>query len=293
MPTTARGMLNMVWEHPANRGRRGRALVAAAGWQARKRLMRRAIDLRVYDGLRFRAYPDSTQPGRFIYFGGLPDFEEMTFMRRYLRPGDGFIDGGANEGVFTLLAAQLVGAGGEVHAFEAAPVFIARLRENVKRNRLTQVTIHPEAIGDQGGEVTFVLRGTGSRIQTATDEGKTVRARVVTLDEALPKRRWAMGKLDLEGAEPLALAGAHALAEEAEPAVWMLELVDKMLARFGSSEARVREWLGDYGYDTVLYEPHGNRLVPAPTPLWPLADLMAVHRDRAEEVASRLARTEA
>jgi len=47
-----------------------------------------------YGDLKFRAYPDSTEPGRLLYFGGLPDYDEMWFMRRYLRPGDSVIDGG-------------------------------------------------------------------------------------------------------------------------------------------------------------------------------------------------------
>ena len=93
----------------------------------------RPLDLSVYGSMSFRAYRNSTQPGRFIYFGGLPDYEEMTFMKRFLRPGDGFIDGGANEGMFTLLAAQLVGPSGAVHAFEAVPEFAKLLAGKHRR----------------------------------------------------------------------------------------------------------------------------------------------------------------
>lgn len=63
----------------------------AALWQAYKRTIARPFDLRVYGQLRLRAYPDSHEPGRFIYYVGLPEFEEMTFMQRYLRPGDGSV----------------------------------------------------------------------------------------------------------------------------------------------------------------------------------------------------------
>lgn len=288
MPTTARGIVKELLGHPANRGRRVRALAAMAKWQVRKRLVKQPGELQVYAGMRFQAYPDSTQVGRFVYFGGLPDYEEMMFMRRYLRPGDGFIDGGANEGMFTLLAAQLVGGAGEVHAFEAIPTYVSRLNENVTLNALSQVTVHEAAIGDRAGEVVFALRGTGSRIHTVEDDAHTVTVRMVRLDDELPAHAWAMGKLDLEGAEPLALAGAELLTEAAQPAVWMLELVDHMLDRFGSSVSDVRMWLTEHGYDTVLYEPITNRLVPAPDPLWPLADLLAVHRDRRSEVEERL-----
>lgn len=291
MPTTVRGMIKMIWDHPANQGRRGRALVDMALWQAWKRTVGRPFHLTIYDDMRFRAHPDSSQSGRLIYFGRIPDYDEMTFMRRYLRLGDGFIDGGANEGIYTLLAGKLVGASGEVQAFEAVPTYVDRLRENVRTNGLTCVTVHPHAVGAERGQVPFVVRGAGSRIQTADDHGpavKTVEVSVVRLDDVLPDRSWAMGKLDVEGAEHRALAGAEDLIRCAEPAVWMLELVNHFLARFDSSVNEVREWLADHRYDLVCYEPGANRLVPAPDPLPILPNAFAVSRDRRDEVTARL-----
>jgi FkbM family methyltransferase len=290
MPTTVRGMTKLIWDHPANRGRRGRAFVDMALWQAWKRTVRRPFALTVYGDMKFRAYADSSQPGRFLYFGGIPDYAEMTFMRRYLRPGDGFVDGGANEGMFTLLAGKLVGPSGEVRAF-AVPAYVDRLRENVRANGLTWVTVHPDALGAEPGTTPFVVRGAGSRIQTADDHGASaeiIDVRVVRLDDVLPQRFWAMGKLDVEGAEQRVLAGAETLLRRAEPAVWMLELVDRFLTRFGSSATRAREWLGDHGYDLACYDPGAHRLEPAPDPLTVLPNVLAVSRERWDEVAARL-----
>ncbi|MEV4330798.1 FkbM family methyltransferase [Streptomyces sp. NPDC049597] len=279
-------MLRLIWNHPANRGRRPRAYARMALWQAHKRLVGRPFDLKVYDGMRFRTHPDSTQVGRLLYFGGLPDFEAMTFMKRYLRPGDGFIDGGANEGIFTLLAAKVVADMGEVHAFEAHPVYVQRLRENVENNRLSSVSVHELAVGESPGTLPFVLRGTGSRIRTPEDVGEVVSARVVRLDETLPDRSWAMGKLDIEGAEHCALRGAEKLLSRADPPVWFLELVDPFLARFGSSVHEVRHWLGDHGYELMHYEPWLDRFVPGPGTRGP--DVFAVSRERLPEVEARL-----
>lgn len=284
-------MVKMAWEHPANRGRRAQALASMAGWQIWKRLVGRPLDLSVYGNMSFRAYRNSTQPGRFIYFGGLPDYEEMTFMKRFLRPGDGFIDGGANEGMFTLLAAQLVGPSGAVHAFEAVPEFANRLRENVDANSLECVTVHNMAIGSEPGRVSFVLRGEGSRIQTTADQDTSMKVRLGRLDDTLPERTFAMGKLDVEGSEQHALTGAAQLIARGQPAVWMLELVDKFLHRFGSSVRQTREWLNDNGYDMVLYDPDSNKLVPAPDPFRPAPDVLAVSRQRRHEVEARLAGT--
>ncbi|MGW0828114.1 FkbM family methyltransferase [Streptomyces sp. NPDC002845] len=289
MPTTIHGMVQMAWEHPANRGRRARALASMAGWQAWKRLVRRPRDLSVYGGMSFRAYRDSTQPGRFLYFGGLPDYEEMTFMKRYLRPGDGFIDGGANEGMFSLLAAQLVGPSGAVHAFEAVPTYVQRLRHNVCANSLGWVTVHEMAIGAGPGSVRFIVNGSGSRVRTEADPpGVGVQVGLGRLDDVLPEHAYAMGKLDVEGTEHLALSGASQLIARGEPAVWMLELVDKFLHRFGSSSREVRQWLEDHGYDVVLYDPARNRLVPAPESPSEGPDVLAVHRRYRQMVQARL-----
>ena len=291
MPTTVRGMIKMIWDHPANRRRRGRALVDMALWQAWKRTVRRPFRLTVYGDMRFLAYSDSSQPGRYIYFGGLPDYDEMTFMRRYLRAGDGFIDGGANEGVYALLAGKLVGPAGDVHAFEAVPAYVRRLRDNVRANGLSWVTVHPDAVGAEPGTTAFVVRGAGSRMRTDDDHGPevtTVDVSVVRLDEVLPDRSWAMGKLDVEGAEHLALIGAEKLIASGRPAVWLLELVDHFLVRFGSSVRQVRDWLGEHGYDLVCYDSAANRLIPAPDPLPASPNVFAVARDRMDEVAARL-----
>ncbi|MGW7355812.1 FkbM family methyltransferase [Streptomyces sp. NPDC054802] len=279
-------MLRLIWNHPANQGHRPRAYARMALWQAHKRLVGKPFDLKVYDGMRFRAYPDSTQVGRLLYFGGLPDFEAMTFMKRYLRPGDGFIDGGANEGIFTLLAAELVSHEGEVHAFEAHPLYVKRLRQNLKRNRLSSVSVQELAVGETPGTLPFVLRGTGSRIRTPEDVGDVVSARVVRLDEALPDRSWAMGKLDIEGTEHCALRGAEKMLSRANPPVWFLELVDPFLQRFGSSVHEVRQWLGDHGYDFMHYQPRLAQFVPGRAASGP--DIFAVSRERLAEVEARL-----
>lgn len=154
---------------------------------------------------------------------------------------------------------------------------------------LKQVTVHDAALGDHIGDISFVVRGTGSRILTEGDEGAVESVRLTTLDAVLPAGDWAMAKLDVEGAEELVLRGAEGLLRDNPTPVWMIEVIDRSLRRFGSSEAQLREWLGDHGYETVLYDPTSNRFTAAPDPIWPLADLMAVHRGRRDEVLARLA----
>ena len=120
-----------------------------AAWQAYKRTIRRPLQVRAYRGtIRIRAYPDSAEAGRFIYFNGVPDHVEATLMSRVLRHGDGFVDGGAHIGTYALLAASLVGSDGHVDCFEGAPTALARLCENIALNGFGNVTVHAAALSD-------------------------------------------------------------------------------------------------------------------------------------------------
>jgi FkbM family methyltransferase len=293
MPTTPPILLRLIWAHPANRNNRIGAVGKAALWQAYKRTVRRPFDLSIYGGLRLRAYPDSHEPGRLIYYGGLPDYDEMTFMRRYLRAGDRFIDGGANEGVYTLLAAALVGPAGRVDAFEPAPLEVRRLRENVARNGLMQVQVHEAALADVVGEADFTIeRKSSNRLRRSDDEHAAVKTiPVTTIDAALPID-YEMAKLDLEGAEALALRGAKHHLALGSPPVLLLELVDRFVRRFGSSAAELAEWLEQWGYELATYDAITNRLTIGGRRLaGSQTNVFAVVRRKMPFIASRLAST--
>lgn len=92
------------------------------------------------------------------------------------------------------------------------------------------------------------------------DNADTVTVRVVRLVDALPAHAWAMGRLNLQEAEPPVPDGAELLTEAWKPAVGIPELVDHTLDRFGCFDSEVRVRLPDHGYDTVLYEPITNDL---------------------------------
>ena len=67
-------------------------------------------------------------------------------MQRFLKPGDHFIDVGANIGYFSLLAAAVVGSAGRVSAFEASPITRQALVRNIALNGLQDhVTVHETA----------------------------------------------------------------------------------------------------------------------------------------------------
>ena len=291
--SVAATLAKLIWDHPANRGRKVRALAGSVAWQCYKRTIARPVDLKVFGDLKFRCYPDSHEASRLIYFSGFPDPTEMVFLKRYLRPGDGAIDAGANVGLYTLYLASLVGPDGHVLAFEPDQVSGDRLRENVAINRLDNVTVRVAAVSDFAGTADFTA---GVDIANCFSDLKEFgegrqQVEVVTLDSEV-HGPYAVCKMDVEGAEPAALRGAERLLTEANPPVWLLELTERTLKRSGSSVEALRQWLLERGYQLWDYDADANALGEwEPRPRRPgfVGDAIAVADRKLEDVRSRLA----
>ncbi len=281
------GIGRFIWFHPANRGRRVRALARTVAWQAYKRATGRHWDLRVF-GMRLRCYPDSTSASLALYCHGYPDYHEMKFMQDYLRPGDGFVDVGANVGVYTLAAASLVRREGRIDALEPDRRAGVRLRENLGLNGLTQVVVHDVAAGARPETVRFLSgRDTMNRIGTARDAAPTVEVACVRLDDLLAGRSYAMGKMDIEGAEPLALQGAQRMLGESNPPVWLLEM-NGLLRDLGFTEEGLAEWLRERGYDLAVYDADARDLKFFVKPWTGRSNVLAISRPSRDFVLERL-----
>lgn len=105
-----------------------------------------------------------------------------------LSTDDAFYDLGANRGLYTCLAGDVI-ENGEVHAFEPNPVAIGDLEQNIQQNNLSsRVTAHQKAVSDCGEEIPFVVRSDsrGNTLQTtAVDErdSETIIVESVSLDD--------------------------------------------------------------------------------------------------------------
>lgn len=202
-------LLGSIWKHPANQNRRIAALARAVHWQISKRLTGKPADID-FHGLALRCFPNSHSASRAIYFRDYPDFNEMRFMRDYLRPGDKFIDVGANVGLYTLLARALVGQSGHVDSFEPMKATFKQLREEIDLNKLENVAIHNLAVSDVTGFVSFNETTDDCTAHVSPDpsaDQSRLSVRAVRLDSHLPDDTYAMMKMDIEGYEPFALRG--------------------------------------------------------------------------------------
>ena len=249
--------------HPANKNSRIRALARSLAWQSYRRVTRKPLKLRVYGGLRIRLYPgDGSSGSNICYFTQFHEYDEMHFLKRYLRPGDGFLDGGANIGIYSLLARSVIGDTGRIDAFEPAPDMIARARENFKLNMLENIHLHDVAIAETCRTTKFrVDLGVGNRELAPAEDGRTVVVRCIALDEYPPDApAYAMAKLDLEGNELVAFRGSQARLARRDPPVWLIEATDSQLARYGHNREEVFDLLEQSGYDLARYDGCLNQL---------------------------------
>jgi FkbM family methyltransferase len=282
-------LANAIWSHPANRGRKGRALLRAFTWQLDKRLRSRPWIV-PFHGLRLICYPDSTSSSAVVYFNGLPDYWEMSFLRAYLRAGDHVLDVGANVGIYTVLAAARVGPRGSVDALEPQEAAAARIEAQASLNGLHNIRVHRYAASGRSETAAFGYSAESAtrHLRRETEaSGDGIQVLTMRLDELEPGKQYALGKMDIEGAEPLALRGAVDRLRHANPPVWLLEMAGYSKL-YGVSTEELIASLADAGFDTAVWDPETRRLRYTKTP-WTLGvqNVLAVARQRAQDVAVR------
>lgn len=184
-----------------------------------------------------------------------------ALFRRYLRPGDVCLDIGANIGYFTLLAASRVGRSGQVHSFEPTPTTFKALQHNVALNGFTQVTLNQLALSNVSGPIQLwvgkdIDSGLVSMRRTTEVLTETIAGQAITLDEYLAKHavgKIRLMKLDIEGAEWLALRGAEQmLATANRPELIAVEMLHSHATAFGLSTTALIDLLAAHQYSLYL-----------------------------------------
>ena len=141
-----------------------------------------------------------------------------NFLKMNLRPGDVFIDAGANIGIYTVMASKLVGPGGKVIAIEMMPDTADRLEHHIYINRLDNVTVIRRALDSVSGQIVeaSVVKGKygqASIVKPSANSSVTViQVETITLDDvACGLNNVRLMKMDLEGAEYASLRGSAKL----------------------------------------------------------------------------------
>jgi FkbM family methyltransferase len=183
---------------------------------------------------------------------------EESFVAQTLRPGDFYVDVGANVGLLALRAATIVGPKGQVIAIEAHPRTFGYLADNIRLNGFEVVRPIHSAVGEERGTLHFTDVRSDDQNHVVPAGGAGFEVSVRPLDELVPPGSIALLKVDVEGFELPVFRGATNVLGRSR--VILFESWDRHAARYGYRVPEVLSLLRSAGFR--IYRLHQKGLSP-------------------------------
>lgn len=245
----------------------------------KKRYPDKPIITRLGKSLKVRIYPHDVI-GKDIYVNRMFEKAECRFITKFLKQRMVFFDIGANLGQYTLLGAQRVGISGQVHSFEPSSRIFGELKFNVELNGLSDICIlNNVAVSDKKGVARLSKYEAGGEVygslgsQDWATNSSIVgyeEVRTITLDSYIKEHNIGhidLIKMDIEGAELLAIRGAHQLFHQPDAPTIVLEMADVNTDGFGYKAIKIWDCLESLGYHMHYFDKCGNISGQAERPL--------------------------
>lgn len=224
------------------------------------------------------------------------DYERETleaFLAR-IHPGDVIWDVGGNLGIYTLLAGMKVGHAGQVVTWDANPHCYKAIVDHVRANGLDGVckVLHCAISDGTVGRVQFWIdrpdnHSPSSRIKQdgrPIDMGEVMEVEAKSMDHWFEQlqRRPNLIKVDVEGAEVLALRGATKLLNDrSQPRPqFLLAVHPHMMKEFGTDISEFLSILSEAEY--VTFDPAGRPVAAAE-----YSEYFAIPKERLDELCPK------
>lgn len=253
-------LLGFILRHPLNRAGRAAAVARFVRWQLATRILGQAAVLPFVNDTRLLVRRGMTG-ATGNWYTGLHECADMAFVLHVLRPGDLFVDVGANVGSYTVLAAGAAQA--DAIAVEPVPSTFASLADNIALNGLGErVEIHCCGLSASAGMLSFTAGlDTMNCVALKRERGPTVTVPVITLDELCGTRIPLVLKIDVEGHELAVLDGAKAVLANPGLRAVVME-TNGSGARYGHSDGDLVERMRAAGFLACRYDWNKRRLQP-------------------------------
>ncbi len=243
-------------------------------------------------GLQVNVSPND-RIGASILKTGSYDTAVLECLYRLVDEEDLCLDIGANFGLMTGVMALAAGKRGKIIAFEPHPEIASSLQEHIERwretPRLGTIQVINKAVSERAGTAQLEIpgefhcnRGT-ARIHQAGETGETmklIKVDTICLDNLLddPQVRIGMLKIDIEGHEKAALAGAAGLLKRGA----IRDIIYEEQAEYPSP---VSKYLEQFGYTIYLIRKGLLKpiLMPPETPLYELGNYLATRNPQRVE----------
>lgn len=197
------------------------------------------------------------------------------YIQRTLKPGETVLDVGANIGIFSTMMARAVAPSGWVHAFEPSPKIAGDLERVLRLNEIENVVLNRCAVSDSAGTVRFAdiqekdvrressyIDMTGINRISDSFERTWIEVPTITIDRYVTEKglQPALVKIDVEGADMLALKGGESTFRQFHPPI-VLEVHPQVQVSPDKFVSEVQSFLTGLGYrfqieDKIYYCVH-------------------------------------
>lgn len=143
--------------------------------------------------------------------GKIYEPEVTNIIIEELKEGQTFMDIGANNGYYTVLASQIVGSQGRVYSIEPNPIAYNRLIKNIEINKLDNVSTYDFALSDSTGSTNLYLDSDDedglASLLNVSERNVLAKVNVKKFDEVFGNEIIHFVKMDVEGSEIAILRG--------------------------------------------------------------------------------------
>jgi FkbM family methyltransferase len=217
-------------------------------------LIQKKFTKRLHNGLLINVSP-AEHIQKYIFWYGYYEKKHVLCWEYFIEDESIAIDIGANIGYYSLVASAENPAG-KIYSFEPYSLKFEELNANIRLNKLQNIIPVHAAVSDHGGKARIYISGKDNEgesglLSPENYEGIMEEVKVVTLDEWSERNhieKIGFIKMDIEGAEYLALEGMKQILLKWKPVVF-IEIEPVLLAKYGKRGEDIFDFMEQLGFE--------------------------------------------
>ncbi|MEW6157057.1 MAG: FkbM family methyltransferase [Verrucomicrobiota bacterium] len=217
-------------------------------------------------GFKLRCHPAALRTAYRAQVFDPDQIAEFDSFIQHCRSGMVFFDIGAHFGLFSMAALRFGGATARAVAVDPSPMAVRMMSVMRRLNGISNWDIIEAAVSDHSGYEPMVSIG----VQAAgyfipahqAEQSEVMQVQTLTLDELMDRfqAKPTHIKIDVEGFEEAALAGATRLLSIEPAPILFLELHHRLVRERQRNPAALLRWIEDRGFH--FFSTAGTRLEP-------------------------------
>jgi FkbM family methyltransferase len=198
--------------------------------------------------------------GGSIYWSGYHHINESIYLNKILTSNMVFVDLGANQGEFTLIASKYIKSG-KIISFEPVSTNFKRLKKNIELNQIKNIELNQFGLSDKN--ITLPIYTNPNIAEGGINEGLSTlfidgnknqfeeNVELKIFDELYFQtlERLDFIKIDIEGSELFALKGMEKSIEKFKP-ILLIEINNECFKSAGYDANDVLDFLNEFNYKT-------------------------------------------